>query len=1042
MLSQTQQSLAILISADFRSETIPNDDQLAIQLHFETLKSNFFSTETVHSPIPTNDFPQPPIVLSPSDILTAFNALYPRLRHHPNLPPLPPPSRLPPKWTDDSPKRPSSEYLRPILKRSPMFELNESSESSQSETEIEVPAVPEETDLFGLAVKAAIDEMRRRLGSERCMGERHPCDEAWAVVYVSEDGLSLSCVPEFEDVDETPNNGKFILSKEEDLAIETALLKVADSSGTLDPFPTPPVAESAPTSPTKPSRYRDDLISLASPLILPSRPSRLVTASSPLLSAVTVAAQRSYARADYIEAQSFQHAHGLLKSIPPGPFTSNDYAAVIGTTTRKIQSKGNNLLVLIRTREVWFSHLLRDRTNLECMLINLSSVLSKLRCKIWYATHVRESKVFQRAKDVCEALYKMKTCKAGMTGTAAPAPGLKRNSSGASLHRSSSVTRGQRFIPSRQSFDGFTFSGRPQSLYNVSVGMASDEWFDILAAAKEQGGPHKLSDYQVEITQRWLDEHASENFCRGEEIIHRFIAEVDDVMRRLVPESADEMTAVASTFWESDEFLEDAKEFGLLEYDRRFSRKEDGFHNHGRRRSVDIPSSSSGVDLLGMLTRSRGKTLPNDTASDTRSVRSSHSRAASLTVTTRSRDFPEVFIRPNSSQSNSFPPPPSPALSFFSKASPMARTPTINVADEKAANQFLDVTRQRVLSLLLSDLGAEIWAGGSETDEWFSDGLADTCLQRHRENRKMESGRPKKVANIGRGLRRPSLREFSFGEEPPTPPLSRETSEEGSAPGKSSEAFDFKNAYRQLLRRFSVHPAPHEKLKALYELERLIHASFVTFSNENAHFTASRSSLDTTRRVSSSSAVGTDDLIDEIQRLLRDPSIRPKTLFRDLSFVSSFITPVTLTHHGEGKVFWDIGLAASAMKSDVVSAMVGWYEEIMAGNVRTSGRRREPAGMKDAARMLVIAACEGNAVGQRELALLHLSHPELVPLTTFPLTRPADTFQRAGGRERMDRDKYDPDRIALATHWFKLASKNGDKYAKNVEGHWLGSKNI
>jgi hypothetical protein len=99
--------------------------------------------------------------------------------------------------------------------------------------------------------------------------------------------------------------------------------------------------------------------------------------------------------------------------------------------------------------------------------------------------------------------------------------------------------------------------------------------------------------------------------------------------------------------------------------------------------------------------------------------------------------------------------------------------------------------------------------------------------------------------------------------------------------------------------------------------------------------------------------------------------------------------------------------------------------------------------MKDAARMLVIAACEGHAVGQRELALLHLSHPSLLPLTTLPLTRPSDTFHKGNMKgSANDKDKYDPDRIALATHWFRLAAKNGDKYAKNVEGNWLGSKNI
>ena len=254
--------------------------------------------------------------------------------------------------------------------------------------------------------------------------------------------------------------------------------------------------------------------------------------------------------------------------------------------------------------------------------------------------------------------------------------------------------------------------------------------------------------------------------------------------------------------------------------------------------------------------------------------------------------------------------------------------------------------------------------------------------------------------------------------------------------------------------RFSVHPAPHEKLKALYDLEQLINVSFTSAAMAQDHATripgpqlppTPRPSVESTRSVSTSSAIGTDDLVDEIQRLLRDPMTRPPTLFRDLSFISAFIPPVALTHQAEGKVFWDIGLAASAVKTDVVNSMVDWYEEIMAGNDRSTSRHSRSlssSGLKDAARMLVIAACEGHAVGQRELALLHLSHPSLLPLTTLPLSRPSDTFQKVHFKWANDKDKYDPDRIALATHWFKMAAKNGDKYAKNVEGNWLGSKNF
>jgi hypothetical protein len=365
----------------------------------------------------------------------------------------------------------------------------------------------------------------------------------------------------------------------------------------------------------------------------------------------------------------------------------------------------------------------------------------------------------------------------------------------------------------------------------------------------------------------------------------------------------------------------------------------------------------------------------------------------------------------------------------------------------------------------------ETWAGGSETDEWFTDGLADSCLERKRVARRSPAGtiwgvgtrneKKKKMAVVPGSMKPAPRRGFVIDEsnDLPTPPLSRETSETGdpnmtSSDKLKSDRFDFNAAYKRLLTRFSVHPAPHEKLKALYDLEQLINASFTTAAltqNHSPHMPGPqlpptpRPSVESARSVSTSSAIGTDDLIDEIQRLLRDPKTRPPTLFRDLSFISAFIPPVALTHQAEGKVFWDIGLAASAMKTDVVNSMVDWYEEIMAGNSRATSRHSRSlssGGLKDAGRMLLIAACEGHAIGQRELALLHLSHPSLLPLTTLPLTRPSDTFQKVNFKSANDRDKYDPDRIALATHWFRLAAKNGDKYAKNVEGNWLGSKNF
>ena len=1065
-----------------RQPAYKSEEEHAIHTHIDALLIKFFPRDPCHQTTEddiSGKCPLPAIVLCPSDVLTAFYALYPKHRPKQSLQ-APSTYKHARKPSDESAKsevvRLSSDLIRPILKKSHMFDLHDGSTSSQSEaentpSEPDSPAVAEneDVDMYGLSVKAAVDEMRRRLGPDCCSGEKDPCDDMWTTLYISMDGSSLSCIPDFELIEASNHVEQPIVGRDEDAIIEETLLKIGGRISRTDKPKQVPIESQVFPYQLKDPLLQQDLILLTEPHTQTSHipPTQMETQKSSLLSALQMATKRSLTTGEFIEAQSFQQAYDLLKSISSPQLTRNDYAPVVGSVARKIQNEGNTYLNLVRTREVCFSYLLEDRQHLEEYLSQVNTTLSQLRCKTWYTNHVRQSKAWQRAKDVCQALQKMKSLRSGTTSSSAPKSNLKRNTSALSLNRSNSMTKpeSRRFPPSRQSFDGFSFSGRPASLYNVSFGMASDDWFDILAATSEQGGPHKLSDYQVDVTNRWLEEHASENFCRGEEIIHRFIAEVDDVARRLVPDSADEMSVVASTFWEAEEFEEEAEEFGLIELG---GRKDE--HSTGRR-SEEMPRNPSGVDIFGLLGRSKGKTISGET-SDTRSVRSTHSRTTSLSVNTR--PLPDVFVRPSSSHSVSFPPP-SPAPSLFSRHSnlmiPMTRS--ANTIDEKGANKFLEVTRQRLLSLLLSDLGMEMWSAGSETDEWFTDGLADACLDRKRQGRKKSTirvPRKDKKLSVVPGSMKPPVRHFSLDADAnlPTPPLSRESSGHGSDNTSSMSAstecsvrgFNFTIAYKQLLRKFSVHPAPHAKLNALFELERLMTASFTnTTSGDDTSTTfhgrthlppTPQASPESIRKVSDSSAVGTDDLIDEIQRVLRDPRLRPNTLFRDLAFISAFVPPLTLTHHSEGKVFWDIGLAASAMKTDVVNTMVNWYEEIMAGNERVSIRRGERDShsrnasigkLQDGARMLVIAACEGNAVAQRELALLHLSHPSLLPLTTLPLTRPSDTFQKVSLKGVAgDKDKYDPDRIALATHWFRLAAKNGDKYAQNVEGNWLGSR--
>ncbi|CAK7270181.1 hypothetical protein SEPCBS57363_003973 [Sporothrix epigloea] len=81
------------------------------------------------------------------------------------------------------------------------------------------------------------------------------------------------------------------------------------------------------------------------------------------------------------------------------------------------------------------------------------------------------------------------------------------------------------------------------------------ELVELLAATENQGGPNKLSDDQAEKTLRWLQHSGTVNFCQGEERIHRFSCEIASCIDKLVGESIVE----APVLWSSVLFSQDQR---------------------------------------------------------------------------------------------------------------------------------------------------------------------------------------------------------------------------------------------------------------------------------------------------------------------------------------------------------------------------------------------------------------------------------------------------------------------------------------------------
>jgi hypothetical protein len=325
----------------------------------------------------------------------------------------------------------------------------------------------------------------------------------------------------------------------------------------------------------------------------------------------------------------------------------------------------------------------------------------------------------------------------------------------------------------------------------------------------------------------------------------------------------------------------------------------------------------------------------------------------------------------------------------------------------------------------------------------------------------------------------------------------------GTRSGMSKELespeFPYRRAFQRLLRMFSVHPNPYAKLNALYELEHLIVASLTpsaprrprmresltaphtpevqqvsAFGPGEAAATAPRAKnleeaidnckerrshtihppAETSSPVhrasngSSPNPASTDMIVEVLQDLFRDPDVRPKTLFRDLQFIASFVPAAVLDKTERGKAFWDAGLAALGLKQDVCRTLIEIADEVVVHYTQarktsttddTSPPTQSPTttddppkySMPDAARMWTITAREGDPVAERELAIFYLTHPELVDRVTAPLSRPRDTFKaQVMDMHSAAGDRSDPATMCVAYHWMELSAHGGDELAK------------
>jgi hypothetical protein len=816
------------------------------------------------------------------------------------------------------------------------------------------------------------------------------------------------------------------------------------------------------------------------------------------------------ARSDFVNAHLYYKTLQSLRRLTSPTLVKNGYSALLNYFSRGPRDSLGKAANAIEEFEAWFVWLKQSQERSDAMIEEMMLGFKTLRDKMWYISDVRGSAVYEEARNVALALKIM----------------------------------GQ---PTR-TLDGKPIQGQRARNYSKSSNnnflMKSEAVLvDVMAAKEDFGGPNKLSDEQSDITLKWLGQYGVENFCKGEERIHRFCLEVDKCVNKIVGENLIETPVLwASDLYKRDQqILESGRQKGdlfLTGVGTLSIAGDEEYETHGRpgSRNLDFAQRPSHSSLRSVANR-------NDTQHGfdqspwTRGNMDSHDYfGASSPVL--SIESVGTFWSPFQTQAQS----PTSATSIRPRTASSSKG-TVMLKQSASVNEdkrrFMLDLKQTLTGLLLSDLGAMVFASGSETDSWFSGELLEDCIERRDEeerNRKRLLAKKKSMKSLrkqtlpdqrnvplealGRTERSqaaPPVATYqhaaasevhhSAGEHSSTSSDATSRSSGGSAAKKSGLLeFPYNVAFRRLLSKFQTHPNPYSKLHALYELELLIIASLSSRTGKSynrretlppvpqsptlgampelssrepaqninraqnleqaiANCEERRSHTMNQDRASNASPLprtgarspvgppSTDMIVEVIQGLLRDSNIRPKTLFRDLQYIASFVPAQMLDKTARGKAFWDVGLAALGLKQDVCRIMLELVDEVITQNTKRDavvkqgatekgvpamvpGPVDEPMSrytMEDAGRMLVITAKEGDAVAERELAIFYLTSPDLVSRTVLPLTKPSDVFKtELLNRERkasQDLARSDPMTMCVAQHWMEQSMRGGDNLA-------------
>lgn len=666
---------------------------------------------------------------------------------------------------------------------------------------------------------------------------------------------------------------------------------------------------------------------------------------------------------------------------------------------------------------IWHQSLDIMQRGQNTQLRTLKKKRDALRIKMWYVSDVRHSAPYEEA-----------------------------------LH----VTRALRVMASSRTKQPNSLSSWARHRLRNSFGHDRSEaqMLEIVAAPRDYGGLSKLADEQVELTTRWLTKNSIENFCKGEERIHRFCFEAQKCVNKLSGVNLlDSPVLWASRLFEREKLVFDARLPRAASYDLQYRNPNTG--SNAWNQNNYIPPQP-------ML-------LQGSPLSDSPGLKSNHN----ISFPNKTRNFSNLSNLYNSttpggqssskfsSNSTSFPPSPTPQIS-------VGYSNTVSEDVTAAKKVFAQEVKKSLYSLVISDLGYLLWAQGSETDVWINhqtnqaSPAPQTLMESTSETRTKHG--LSNHADVTNPFDEPNSNQKNKNAQQQDSILSRDhkishpralpedSQAETISKNKNVLPFPYKEAYKALLERFSYSSDPYTKLQILTELETLVLNSMCSSPVKQTKATSATINLNsdsapvnsvgsrtiniprtkatsleeviancTERRAytlklgsptintfthgrfnfSHLSLLSTDSLVSALLQIFQDPFLRPATLFRDLQYIAAFVPPSVLDQTPQGKAFWDAGLAALALKEDLCSAMITRATQITAYHISPSSPNLDTTltqtTLYDAACLWLITAKEGSPVAARELGLFYLTHPELLSRVTLPFSKAKDVFRATLG---------------------------------------------